>query len=110
MSDTLVISFDPQGTPSGLMGEFPSSRAYMEGLGYTYREMPRAEAEALYYPDPEPTTCSVCGAAPFTLVHCDQDDGAWCTDCFDGTPCGKGHHGEGCPTMVHGINSPADPA
>lgn len=35
----------------------------------------------------------------------DWQDHEWCPDCFDGTACGAGVHGEGCPTQV--FNSPA---
>lgn len=31
---------------------------------------------------------------------CDIQDGTWCPYCFDNTLCGRGEHGEGCPTSV----------
>lgn len=45
--------------------------------------------------------CSKCGA-DCTAHHfmCDRMEGQWCEDCFDLTPCGRGKHGEGCPTQV----------
>jgi hypothetical protein len=38
-----------------------------------------------------------------TMNHfmCDKEaEGVWCPECFEQHPCGKGDHGEGCPTQV----------
>lgn len=45
--------------------------------------------------------CAGCGHV-CTSHHwmCDRRDGVWCNVCFHLTPCGKGKHGEGCPTQV----------
>lgn len=45
--------------------------------------------------------CSQC-SKPLLGYYClcDRSDGQWCGDCFETTPCGKGEHGEGCPTQV----------
>jgi hypothetical protein len=33
-------------------------------------------------------------------VSSNEQDPVWCQECFEKTPCGKGEHGEGCPTLV----------
>lgn len=45
--------------------------------------------------------CCKCGK-DCTNYHfmCDKVDGVWCPDCFEETDCGKGEHGEECPTAV----------
>jgi hypothetical protein len=52
-----------------------------------------APAEAL-------TRCTTCGKGVSVFALCDEDNGAWCLECFEGTPCGKGQHGEGCRTVI----------
>lgn len=45
--------------------------------------------------------CSKCGAdCKAHHFMCDRMEGQWCGPCFDRTPCGRGKHGEGCPTQV----------
>lgn len=48
----------------------------------------------------DPTVCTVCGWPVMIYNLCDVEEGAWCELCFPSTPCGKGEHGEGCPTHV----------
>lgn len=47
-------------------------------------------------------TCAACGSAVRAYYMCDREetDAIWCDDCFAKTPCGRGDHGEGCPTYV----------
>lgn len=56
-------------------------------------------------PDPV-KLCANCGkdcTAHFWMCdHRDEIDTFWCPDCFNLTPCGRGDHGEGCPTQVFG--------
>lgn len=49
----------------------------------------------------EQLLCVNCGE-DCTNQHfmCDRAEGQWCPECFGDTPCGKGDHGEGCPTGV----------
>lgn len=54
-------------------------------------------------PPREPTICTDCFRP--TSAHffmCDRVDGEWCPECFEKTKCGRGKHGEGCPTAVFG--------
>ena len=62
---------------------------------------------ALYGP---PAVCT-CGTCPVKCVNCekdasrhyvmcDEDEGAWCPECFEKTACAAGVHGEGCRTDV----------
>lgn len=45
--------------------------------------------------------CSKCGVdCTFRHWMCDRREGTWCSHCFGKTACGKGSHGEGCPTQV----------
>jgi len=44
--------------------------------------------------------CKTCGDVVQIYHMCDIDEGPWCSGCFLDTPCGKGEHGEGCPTNV----------
>lgn len=45
--------------------------------------------------------CSSCNEQTKVYFFCDRDaDGQFCPSCFEGHPCGKGEHGEGCPTKV----------
>ena len=56
---------------------------------------------------PRPLYCSKCGINCTGLHYlCDRMPGQWCVVCFKGTPCGKGKHGEGCPTQVLEDDSP----
>lgn len=45
--------------------------------------------------------CALCGRN-CTNHHwmCDRLEVDWCSGCFPQTQCGKGRHGEGCPTQV----------
>lgn len=44
--------------------------------------------------------CALCGLPlPPTCFLCDETMESYCPTCFDRTPCGKGRHGEGCPTL-----------
>lgn len=48
-----------------------------------------------------PVKCATCGtdcSAMFAM--CDEEMKEWCPPCFEATPCGKGEHGEGCPTFA----------
>lgn len=58
-----------------------------------------------------PTTgqaeCFTCGVPVIVKGEpgcmCDRNTRAgrvWCAKCFQNKPCGRGEHGEGCPTMV----------
>lgn len=53
-------------------------------------------------PDLIPKTCVSCGhLLGSSFWMCDEDmDGVWCEGCYPKTKCGKGKHGEGCPTHV----------
>lgn len=45
--------------------------------------------------------CTDCGAVVLTYFMCDEEgDEIHCGDCFEKHPCGKGEHGEDCPTMA----------
>ena len=44
--------------------------------------------------------CSCCGELISIYHMCDREEGLWCSDCFDALPCGKGEHGDCCPTTV----------
>lgn len=49
------------------------------------------------------TGCGHCigdGQLLNAVYFCDRDEGQWCGKCFDDTSCGKGDHGEGCPTLM----------
>jgi hypothetical protein len=47
------------------------------------------------------TICKKCGEdCGNGHFMCDLEDGEWCGECFGTTSCGKGEHGEGCPTLV----------
>lgn len=49
----------------------------------------------------EKVICSTCGTdCSNQFWMCDEIEGTWCPECFDKTPCGKGEHGEGCPTQA----------
>jgi hypothetical protein len=45
--------------------------------------------------------CGKCGK-PLRghYLACDRTMKEYCEDCFEKTPCGKGKHGEGCPTQI----------
>lgn len=50
-----------------------------------------------------PVLCKTCGKdCSAQRMTCDStdEDVSWCPECFNDTPCGKGEHGEGCPTML----------
>lgn len=52
----------------------------------------------------EVENCGTCGK-PVTPMHfmCDETMLSYCAGpCWEVTPCSKGEHGEGCPTMVFG--------
>lgn len=55
-------------------------------------------------------TCFECGA-DCKKYHWMCDEAAsfgfpqWCPECFEKTPCGRGDHGEGCPTMVAAMDN-----
>lgn len=56
----------------------------------------------------KPVVCAVCGrdcSRQYWL--CDDIDKAWCPKCFPKTACGRGKHGEGCPTMCLEIDEGA---
>jgi len=45
--------------------------------------------------------CSSCNKdITHQYMMCDIEEGQWCIECFELTPCGKEEHGEECPTMV----------
>lgn len=45
--------------------------------------------------------CCACKTPSKVVFMCDEvSEGPWCQACFEGTPCGRGEHGEGCETMV----------
>lgn len=53
-----------------------------------------SETNALEY-------CGKCGKPVFgNYWGCDRTMKWYCPECFDRTPCGKGKHGEECPTQV----------
>ncbi len=62
--------------------------------------LPAASEEAV-----QAEACVACGL-PFEPDHvrwlCDESEGSWHGPCFDTTPCGRGVHGEGCPTLMVG--------
>ena len=45
--------------------------------------------------------CAVCKKPLIGIYYmCDEEMKDYCPDCFWKTPCGRGDHGEGCPTKV----------
>lgn len=55
--------------------------------------------------------CITCGVGVSVYMLCDEDDpgGPFCETCFSAHPCGKGEHGEGCPTSVFDDGKPGEP-
>lgn len=48
-----------------------------------------------------PVVCDRCGKdCTSNYWMCDRLMAQWCSECFAKSPCGKGKHGEGCPTQV----------
>ncbi|MEW5687207.1 MAG: hypothetical protein AB1942_20015 [Pseudomonadota bacterium] len=49
---------------------------------------------------------------PGVAYFCDEalGDGPWCGDCFAGTDCGRGKHGDCCSTAVHTGRPRREPA
>jgi hypothetical protein len=48
-----------------------------------------------------------CGDHHFMCDLSESLDDVWCPECFGKTDCGKGEHGEGCPTSVTEISDSA---
>lgn len=54
-----------------------------------------------WYPRVNCVSCGEdCSQLHFMCDYSENVGDAWCPECFATTPCGKGEHGEGCPTQV----------
>lgn len=53
--------------------------------------------------------CTGCSKTILSFYACGQEDGVYCDDCWDRTPCGNGEHGPDCGCHITNVQARGTP-